>query len=284
MPIISIRGVPHRYDLVGEGTALVFLHGWLLSRHYWQPLIDLLKTDFTCLSYDLRGFGASQPTVKTAEFTLDSYVEDLAELLTHLGIAHCWLVGHSLGGSLALLAAAQLPDRVAGVIGVNAGGGIYLQPEFDRFRQVGVQLVRLRPRWLQFLPFWSWLFARSSVVKPLEIKWGKQRLQDWLNACPQAAQGTLLTSTTEAEVHRLPQIVSNLSQPLYLVGGQRDEIMPCLYVRHLASFHPRFRAGEEIVWELPNCGHFAMLEYPELVAQRVRLWVNQATATPQTAS
>jgi len=98
MPIINIRGVPHRYDVVGAGSVLVFLHGWLLSRHYWQPLIDLLKADFTCLSYDLRGFGASQPTVKTAEFTLDSYVEDLAELLTHLGVANCWLVGHSLGG------------------------------------------------------------------------------------------------------------------------------------------------------------------------------------------
>ncbi len=280
MPTISIRSVPHTYNLVGKGSVLVFIHGWLLSHHYWQPLIDLLKTDFTCLSYDLRGFGTSQPTIKTAEFTLDSYAQDLAELLAYLGINHCWLVGHSLGGSLALLTAAQYPERVAGVIGVNAGGGIYLQQEFDRFRQVGVQLVRFRPRWLRFLPFWGWLFARSSVTQPLDTKWGKQRLQDWLCACSQAAQGTLLTSTTEAEVHRLPQIVSNLSQPLYLMGGQRDEIMPCLYVRHLASFHPRFRSGEEIVWELPNCGHFAMLEYPELVAQRLRLWVNQAMVAP----
>ncbi|MEN9218682.1 MAG: alpha/beta hydrolase [Gloeomargarita sp. DG_2_bins_126] len=283
MPTAVIRGVPHAYEVVGQGKVLVLIHGWLLSRHYWQPLIDLLKDDFTCISYDLRGFGASQPTIKSDEFTLDSYAQDLDELLSHLGIDRCWVVGHSLGGSIALLTAAHYPERVGGVIGINAGGGIYLQQEFDRFRQVGVQLVRFRPRWLQFLPFWGWLFARSSVVQPLDSKWGKQRLQDWLGACPQAAQATLLTSTTETEVHRLPQIVSHLSQPLYLVGGQRDEIMPCLYVRHLASFHPRFRAGEEIVWEVPNCGHFAMLEYPELVAQRVRLWVNQAVSAPQVA-
>jgi len=284
MPVVTIRNVPHTYHLVGEGTVLVFIHGWLLSHHYWQPLIDLLKSDYTCLSYDLRGFGASQPTVKNDEFTLDSYAQDLAELLTYLGITHCWLVGHSLGGSVALLTAAQYPERVAGVIGVNAGGGIYLQQAFDRFRRIGVQLVRFRPRWLQFVPLGGWFFARRSVARPLDPRWGKQRLKDWLNACPQAATGTLLTSTTEAAVHRLPQIVSTLSQPLYLVGGQQDDIMPCLYVRHLASFHPRFRAGEDIVWELPNCGHFAMLEYPELLAQRVRLWVSQATVTSQMAS
>lgn len=281
MPTAVIRGVPHTYDLVGQGTVLVFIHGWLLSRHYWRPLIDLLKNDFTCLSYDLRGFGASQPTIKGAEFTLDSYAQDLHELLTHLSIDTCWVVGHSLGGSIALLVAAHYPERVSGVIGINAGGGIYLQPEFDRFRQVGVQLVRFRPRWLQVLPIWGWLFARSGVVKPLATEWGNQRLRDWLRACPQAAEGTLLTSTTETEVHRLPQIVSNLSQPLYMIGGERDAIMPCLYVRHLASFHPRFRAGEEIVCELSDCGHFAMLEYPELVAQRMRLWLNQARVTPQ---
>ncbi|MCS7030466.1 MAG: alpha/beta hydrolase [Gloeomargarita sp. SKYG116] len=283
MPTVLIRGVPHVYDLVGQGQALVFIHGWLLSRDYWQPLIDLLKNDFTCLSYDLRGFGASQPTHNHCVFSLDSYAQDLGELLTHLGIQTCWLVGHSLGASVALLAAAQFPERVLGVIGINAGGGIYLQQEFDRFRRLGVQLVRWRFPGLQWLPGSGWLFARSGVARPLPVQWGKQRLKDWLRACPQAARETLLAATTEAEVHRLPQVVSRLSQPLYLIAGQNDTIMPCLYVRHLASFHRRFQAGEDIVWELPRCGHFAMLEYPELVAKRLRLWVNQESAAPQMA-
>ncbi|MCS6781849.1 MAG: alpha/beta hydrolase [Gloeomargarita sp. SKYBB_i_bin120] len=283
MPTVSIQGVPHVYELVGDGPALVFIHGWLLSRHYWRPLTDLLKRDFTCLSYDLRGFGASQPTVNNPVFSLDSYAQDLAELLSYVGISTCWLVGHSLGASVALLTAAQFPERVAGVIGINAGGGIYLQQEFDRFRRLGVQLVRWRAPWMQWVPGGGWFFARRDVARPLPVQWGKQRLKDWLQACPQAAQGTLLTSTTEMEVHRLPQVVSQLTQPLYLVAGQKDPIMPCVYVRHLASFHPRFRAGEDIVWELPNCGHFAMLEYPELVAQRVRAWVNESAVTPQAA-
>lgn len=283
MPTITIRGVPHVYEWVGKGPVLVFIHGWLLSRHYWQPLVDLLKDDFACVTYDLRGFGASQPTHNHCTFSLDSYAQDLGDLLAHLGIQTCWLVGHSLGASVALLAAAQLPNLVNGVIGVNAGGGIYLQQEFDRFRRLGVQLVRWRSRWMQWLPGGGWFFARSGVVRPLPVQWGKQRLQDWLRACPQAARETLLAATTEAEVHRLPQVVSRLSQPLYLIAGQEDPIMPVIYVRHLASFHARFQAGEDIVWELPRCGHFAMLEYPELVAQQLRTWVHQATAAPQAA-
>ncbi|HBE30300.1 MAG TPA: alpha/beta hydrolase, partial [Cyanobacteria bacterium UBA11368] len=57
-------GVPHAYDLTAptaEPHVLVFIHGWLLSRQYWQPLIDLLSPTYQCLCYDLRGFGDSQP-------------------------------------------------------------------------------------------------------------------------------------------------------------------------------------------------------------------------------
>ncbi|HLO50516.1 MAG TPA: alpha/beta hydrolase [Kamptonema sp.] len=274
MATIDILGARHSYSLTNPTASphvLVFLHGWLLSRHYWQPLIELLAPDYQCLCYDLRGFGESEPSrgleaPANLSYSPGAYAEDLAVLLEKLEISSAWLIGHSLGGPIALWAADKLPEQVKGVVCVNAGGGIYLKEEFERFRSVGRQLVRWRSRWLSYLPLIDLLFARMSVVHPIARFWGRQRLIDFAAAHPQAALGALLESTTEAEVHRLPQIVARLKQPVYFIAGDRDPIMEPKYVLHLASFHSLFCGCGENVMQIPNCGHLAMVEYPEAVA------------------
>lgn len=306
MATIEILGATHAYELTppkaSSSPVLVFIHGWLLSRNYWQPLIDRLDDDYQCLVYDLRGFGDSQsPTDKTlktesalratnsggagakdnaalidatplstSNYTLAAYARDLAILLDKLDIDNAWLIGHSLGGSIALWGASVASERVKGVICLNAGGGIYLKEEFERFRNVGKQLVKRRPQWLCYLPLIDVLFTRAQVARPLARRWGRQRVIDFVVAHPEAALRSLLDSTTEAEVHRLPQMVSQLQQPVYFLAGANDRVMAPKYVRHLASFHKLFQNGGANVIEIPNCGHLAMVEQPDIVDTQIR--------------
>lgn len=287
---IDILGTPHAYEfkspsIQGDAPTLIFLHGWLLSRHYWQPLMEALTPTYGCLAYDLRGFGDSQiagvkaknsqnksslkedhPICPRSPYSLAAYAEDLIILLDKLAIKNAWLIGHSLGGSIALWGAYRCPERVRGVICLNAGGGIYLKEEFERFRTVGQRLVESRPRWLLSAPLLDWLFARMMVARPLARQWGRQRVIDFVTADRAAALGTLLDSTTESEVHLLPQIVSQLSQSVYFITGAEDKVMEPKYVNYLASFHPLFAHGVKNVIEIPHCGHLAMLEFPDLVA------------------
>lgn len=282
MATIDIQGVKHTYEVTAATSCphvLVFIHGWLLSRHYWQPLIQRLAPQYQCLSYDLRGFGDSQwgtgNSPRLAVYTPVSYAEDLAILLQTLNISQAWLVGHSLGGTIALLGADKLPEQVKGVICVNAGGGIYLKEEFEQFRSAGEQIVKFRPRWLCYLPLLDLIFTRAQVARRIERRWGRQRLIDFVIAHPEAALGALLDSTTEAEVHRLPQVVSRLKQPVYFLAGQQDLIMEPQYVRHLASFHWLFRQGENNVIDIPDCGHLAMLEQTDVIAEQIKIILNQ---------
>ena len=271
-----IQDTPHYYELTPKTDrpwVLVFVHGWLLSRHYWQPLIDQLAAEFCCLSYDLRGFGESgvNPKAIVEDYTPQAYARDLGALLEALEIPAVWVVGHALGGEVALWSAALCPDRVKGVTCLGVGGGIYLKEEFERFRDLGQQLLQLRRGWLGCVPGVESFFARASVWQPLSSAWGRQRLRDFLGADRTAALGTLFGLTAEQEVHQLPRLVARLSQPVYFLAGQQDPIMEPQYVRHLASFHPLFQAecGANFI-ELGECGHLAMLERTEAVAEQVR--------------
>lgn len=277
MAQIDILGVPHSYELTAPRTSpqvLVFIHGWLLSSRYWQPPIERLADDYQCLTYDLRGFGDSQPYRAKSHFhagyTPAAYARDLGILLEKLDISNAWLIGHSLGGSIALWAAAQFPSKVKGIFCVNSGGGIYIKEEFERFRAAGQIFVKFRPRWLPRVPLIDLLFQRDSVARPVDRAWAKQRLVDFAIANPEAALGTLLDSTTEAEVHRLPQLVAKLKQPVYFITGDRDPVMEPKYVRHLASFHPLFDGCGMNVIEIPECGHLSMIEQPDAVAAEIR--------------
>jgi pimeloyl-ACP methyl ester carboxylesterase len=83
-----------------------------------------------------------------------------------------------------------------------------------------------------------------------------------------------LETTTISEVHLLPQIVSRLPQPVYFLAGKEDTIMEVKYVNHLASFHPLFETGGNVI-ELSDCGHFAMLEQTAAVAEKMMAILNQ---------
>jgi len=280
MASLEILGTPHAYTLSEprpNQPVFVFLHGWLLSRHYWQPLVESLSPDFQCLTYDMRGFGESRiapdfdaDRTPAADYSPQSYARDLNVLLDALNIDRAWLVGHSLGGTIALWAARDRPDRICGTTCINAGGGIYLADEFDRFRSAGSKILQWRPLWLQYLFGLDWLFARANAATMMARHWGKQRLIDFLTADETAARGILLDSTTEAEVHKLPQVVAELTQPAYFVAGLQDTIMPPKYVHHLASFHPDFQNCGANTIELDRCGHFAMIEQTERVAEHLR--------------
>lgn len=302
MATTEILGIPHAYELTPPTSCdltLVFIHGWLNSRGYWQPVISRLSDHFQCLSYDLRGFGESQSQLKTkfsreitdfpmnasyagivanpfsSHYTPINYAHDLKALLQKLNIDSAWLIGHSLGGTIGLWTANEVPELVRGVICVNAGGGIYLKEAFEQFRTAGQRFLQIRPRWLSQIPLIDLLFVRNNVVRPLERHWARQRVIDFVVADPEAALRTLLDSTTEEEINHLPQLVAQLKQPVYFLAGANDKVMEPKYVRHLASFHPLFDYCGDNVIEIPDCGHLAMLEQPDAVANHIRSLVCQ---------
>src|SRR5919198_4500688 len=110
MQKINVKGIQLAYDRRGKGTPLVLLHGYPLDHHLWDEVAPLLEDTFDVILPDLRGFGES--TIGDSSPTIEDYASDIAGMLDYLGIQKTAIVGHSMGGYVALAFARLYPERV----------------------------------------------------------------------------------------------------------------------------------------------------------------------------
>ncbi|GEM_PF-6129030 len=94
----------------GQGRPIVFVHGNVSTHAVWKGVVASLMGEFRCISYDLRGHGATP--LPDERFELDALVADLERLRNRLGLERVDLVAHSLGGIITTAYARQYPERV----------------------------------------------------------------------------------------------------------------------------------------------------------------------------
>lgn len=111
----------------GSGSPIVFLHGMGMTAATWDAVAEVLAGRHTVLALDLPGHGDSPCPEESAAFTRDAALADIDEVLAGLDSAPV-LVGHSLGGYLALAHAATRPDASRGIVVLNTGPG-FRDPE-----------------------------------------------------------------------------------------------------------------------------------------------------------
>jgi len=106
------------YEVRGKGdTALIFLHGWCGDRVWWKNQADAFAADYRVVTLDQAGHGESGKDRK--KWSVDGLADDVQSIVKELGLKRVILVGHSMGGPVALAAAKRLPGTVVAVIGVD---------------------------------------------------------------------------------------------------------------------------------------------------------------------
>ena len=111
----------------GSGPPLVFIHGWACNRNHWREQIPVFAADHTVVALDLPGHGESTGT--RATWTVAQYGDDVAAVVRKLGLDHVVLVGHSMGGPVALEAARRLGSTVAGIVVVDTLQNVEMRME-----------------------------------------------------------------------------------------------------------------------------------------------------------
>jgi len=125
--VIESDGEHIEYHTYGQGEpAIVLIHGWSTDANYWNAQLDVLKAKYTVAAVDLAGHGASSRS--RTDWSMTHYGEDVEAVVRQLPNRQLILVGHSMGGTVALEAAQRIGDRVIGIIAVDALKSIGLPP------------------------------------------------------------------------------------------------------------------------------------------------------------
>jgi pimeloyl-ACP methyl ester carboxylesterase len=117
---VVLHGHELSYLDSGTGPAVLFIHGILGSQRQWAHLVDKMDDDHRVVVPDLFGHGDSAKPV--GDYSLGAHAATLRDLLDHLGIERVTLVGHSLGGGIAMQFYYLFPERVDRLVLVAAGG------------------------------------------------------------------------------------------------------------------------------------------------------------------
>lgn len=256
MSFISLNSTKIYYQMIGEGTPVVFISGWTLSCDYWLPLVEKLKHKHLCLLYDGRGFGRSQPLAAESSVEIDDHAEDLHQLITSLKLKDVNLVGHGLGVWTAALCTRQHPQDVLTLTA--------LAPESEASAK-DTKSVELPSFWQQASILLKDL-AKVPMIGNL-VAWRYHNApdpfrshlyEDFAKADRRAAFHLLASCMGNDNRQRFLQTLANLHIPILLTRGSEDRICSAQLLRSLFEL---ISSGK--LATIRGCDHFPMLEYTE---------------------
>jgi len=254
------------YTDQGQGLpALVFVHGFPLSRGAWQKQVEALAPSYRVIAPDLRGLGESQgPTGNMAGATsMARYAEDLALLIRSLGLGPVTLAGHSMGGYVALAFAERFPELLCGLVLVATRAGADT-PEGAAKRRATATKVLAEGTAAVIEDMASKMLAASNH----DAAMAQQVRALMAGATPQGLASALLGMADRPDATpRLAQI----KVPTLVITGADDTLIPPSESELLAK---GIRGAElEII---PGAGHLVAFEQPEAFNRHLTAWLAQA--------
>lgn len=251
------------YTISGQGPALLLLHGLGATRTTWDQLVATLATRYTVIAPDLPGHGESDPPA--GDYSLGAHAAAMRDLLVALGYTSASVVGHSLGGGVALQFAYQFPDRVSRLLLLSSGGlGTELTPALRAATVPGAEWVvsgvsripsPLTRSLLTGLALWPKMIAPSDVTPVL----------DGIRGCVDTGRRKAFLGSARAVISWRGQTVSALRQigllsdlPVLFAWGTDDRTIPPSHHRSVAGLLP----GATYV-AVPGAGHYPHYTHAE---------------------
>jgi len=258
---VSLHGRAVSYAEEGSGPVLLLIHGMGGSYENWQAVIEPLARHHTVVAPDLPGHGASAPGA--GDYSLGALAAGLRDLLLALGYDRATLVGHSLGGGIAMQLAYQFPELAERLVLVSSGG---LGPEVSLILRAaalpGAELflaatARAGSKAGSTLARGLSAVGLRPTVDVAEVARGYTSLAD---PDRRAAFLATLRSVIGARGQRVDasdRLYLVASMPVLIVWGARDPIVP---VHHGERAHEAIAGSRLEIFE--GVGHLPQLEAP----------------------
>jgi pimeloyl-ACP methyl ester carboxylesterase len=266
---VQLHGHRMIYRRAGEGPPVVLIHGMVNSSRHWEAVAMRLAEENTVIAPDLLGHGDSAAV--RGDYSLGAHAASIRDLLAAIDIGRASVVGHSLGGGIAMQFFYQFPQRTERLILVSSGGlGREVSPLLRAAALPGASaLLRLaaHPRVLDGLWNAGDRLQERGVRKGVYAQAVARAMRPLEEPAARAAFLQTLRSVIDFHGQRV-----SARDRLYLLGGfptlivwgERDNTIPLAHGRdaHRAIAGSRFET-------LPRAAHFPHLEDPDGLAEVV---------------
>jgi pimeloyl-ACP methyl ester carboxylesterase len=267
---VVLHGHQLSYLDSGTGTVVLFIHGILGSHRNWAHLIDRMDDDHRVIVPDLFGHGHSAKPV--GDYSLGAHAATLRDLLDRLGIDRVTLVGHSLGGGIAMDFYYLFPERVHRLVLVASGGlGREVNPVLRSATLPGAE-------WVLPVIASGWVRARAETAGRVMTKVGWKPSSDitaiWqgFTSLGDGESRRAFLATTRSVIDPGGQTVSAhdylpdvLPIPTLIVWGSRDRMIPAWHAIRAQQSIPECQ-----VELFEGAGHFPHLDEPDRFADLLR--------------
>jgi pimeloyl-ACP methyl ester carboxylesterase len=249
---LELEGVWIRYNVVGGGPPVVLVHGWLSSSRIWEQLAGRLAQRFTVYTLDLSGFGESDKPLSGYGIRNGSRL--LYAFCAHFGMTRANVIGHDLGGAMAVKLAADHPDVVGRLV-------IICAPADEDQLDLPTLL------WLATVPVIGPIFySLGRAARPVRRLWMRpfvadsddlteEIVDDAGRSTPAAVSKTLSISRREISRGRLARQARIIKIPFLVVAGEEDQIVDPQAVGVWAEGVERAE-----ICLMDECGHMPMVE------------------------
>ena len=280
---IALHGRRAVYRIAGDGPPVVLIHGMLNSSSHWHDVARRLAPTHTVVAPDLIGHGDS--AAPRGDYSLGAHAASIRDLLVAIGIERATIVGHSLGGGVAMQFFYQFPERVERLALVSSGGlGREVSPMLRTAALPGTAALlslTIHPRLLGALrelgtrmrargmPSGAYLQAVARALGPLQNAGAREAFLQTLRSVIDV-RGQRVSATDR--LYLLEAL------PMLIVWGERDHTIPLEHGRaaHHAMPGSRFRT-------LPAAAHFPNLEDPEGLADALLEFIGDTEPVPASA-
>lgn len=253
---ITVNGVGLAVDVVGEGPAILFIHGYPFDRSIWSHQMEHID-GWRRIAPDLRGMGHSD--APDLGYSMTTYADDLAALLDSLGVDHVVLCGLSMGGYIAFEFLRRHRARVRGLILVDTRAESD-SAEGRRSRDAAAQTAREDGTHAVAAAMLPKLFA-GETEEAVGEPW--QRVQRIIEATP--IPGIVGALAAMRDRPDSTSLLESLDLPSLIIVGEHDRITPPASSHRMASAIPGSKL--EVI---PHAGHLAVLERPGEVTEAIR--------------
>lgn len=259
--ITTDKGILH-YEVFGKGKPVIFLHGWLGSWGLWQETMAAIGKTNRAYALDFWGFGESND--KLTSYHVQDFVDLVSQFMDQMGIQKAPLVGHSMGGTVSLMAALNDPGRIQKVVVIGSpieGKSLSFPLRLAGRRRIAVLLFRNFSFFRRSLKKVSPLICKNPLFPDIiDHDLSKTNLESFLNS-----------------IHSLNQVdlkphLEKINIPVLGMYGKRDNIVSPSQYKPLQ--HGISHSQIEI---FSKSGHFIMLEEPKLFIQKLHEFLNQET-------